>query len=175
MATSPMRIEIKEIEGVEPLQLALTAGFDKRTLQRFTTTASINAARTLVTPMRQRAPQDTGKLAKAIAARRSRNRGGGAVVGIKGGRSGVWYRWPAVDAARPHVILARNGGFLSFLGQNVRAVNHPGKRANPFILEAAAAGMAKVQDAYAATIAKLMTDQEFRRRVKGLSAKYPRR
>lgn len=175
MASSPLRVEIKEIEGVDPLKLALTAGFDKRTLQRFTTTASINAARTMVSPMRQRAPQDTGKLSKAIAARRSRKRGGGAVVGIKGGKSGVWYRWPAVDAARPHVIRARPGGFLSFLGQNVQQVNHPGKRSNPFILEAAAAGLSKAYDAYAATIAKLMTDQEFRRRVRGLSAKYPRR
>lgn len=175
MASQPIRIEIKDIEGVEPLKLALASGFSKRTLQRFTTTASINAARTLVGPMRQRAPRDTGKMAKAIAARRSRNRGGGAVVGIKGGKSGVWYRWPAVDEARPHVIRARGGGVLSFLGLNAREVNHPGKRSNPFVLEAAAAGMDKVFDAYAKTIAKLITDKEFRRRVRGLTAKYPRR
>lgn len=172
---SPLRVEIKEIDGVKPMQLALAAGFDARTLQRYTTQASINAARTLVKPMRQKAPKDSGKLANAIAARRSKVKGGGAVVGIKGGKSGVWYRWPAVDAAQPHIIRAKGDGALAFLGIRTKEVMHPGKKANTFVNDAAEANLPKVFDAYAKTIAKLITDKEFRRRVKGLVAKYPRR
>ena len=72
--------------------------------KRLLSIATLNAARTMVKPMRAEAPvgkttKTPGRLRKAVTARRARFNTPAAVVGPRAGRSraggsgGAWYRW----------------------------------------------------------------------------------
>lgn len=56
-----------------------------------------------------------------------------AKVNIGDRRRGVFYASMVIGGTRPHLIRALNQGFLSFRGNFVRSVQHPGARPNPFL------------------------------------------
>lgn len=179
MATqpSPAQLTIK-VEGADSMALALKAGFNERALRSWYNRATLDAARVLVKPMRAAAPvgnDGAPEARKAIKARRAKQRGGGALVGIKRGRGGVWYAPFVVKEVRPHVIRAgKSFSFLAFGNVYAKVVNHPGKRANPFVNETAEREQEKVKEAFTKTVARLMTDKAFRKHVRGLRARLSR-
>lgn len=177
MANRPIDLQIK-LEGDQGLRLALRSGFDAKTLASYQNRATLEAARALVKPMRAAAPNGgNGKpeLRAAVKARRARIKGGGAIVGVKRGKGGVWYGTFAVKAIPPHEIPAgKRFKFLSFRGINTKLVQHPGKRANPFVNETGERESAAAEAAYAKTVIRLLNDKQFRKHVRGLRARLAR-
>ena len=178
MASNP-RIDLSiKLEGDQSIRLALRGGFDARTLSSYQNRATLEAARALVKPMRAAAPSGgNGKpeLRQAVKARRSKTKGGGALVGIKRGKGGVWYGQFAVKAIPPHQIPSgKRFRFLSFRGINTKLVQHPGKKANPFVNETGDRESALAERAYAETVLKLLNDKQFEKKVRGLRARLTR-
>jgi len=63
----------------------------------------------------------------------TRSRGGKVTAYVKaGGKHGYLARWIEYGV-KPHDIVAKAGGMLSFLGVFARAVRHPGFAARPFL------------------------------------------
>lgn len=178
MATSrPVDLQIK-LEGDKAMRLALAAGFNERTLASYQNRATLEAARALVKPMRAAAPNGgNGKpeLRAAVKARRARIKGGGALVGVKRGKGGVWYGTFAVKAIPPHDIPSgKRFKLLRFKGINTKLVHHPGKAANPFVNETGEREQAAAEAAYAKTVIRLLNDKQFRKHVRGLRARLSR-
>lgn len=175
--TSPVKLTIK-LEGDESLKLALKAGFNENAMRSFTNRATLEAARALVKPMKAAAPvgnDGAPEARKVIKARRARKKGGGAIVGIKAGKGGVWYAKFVVKPTRPHTILAgKRFKFLSFGGGLYKGVQHPGTKGNPFVVESAEANLGLAREAFTKTVARLMTDEAFRKHVRGLRARFMR-
>lgn len=174
---SPANFTIK-VEGADSMAMALKAGFNENAMRSWYNRATLDAARALVNPMRAAAPvgnDGAPEARKAIKARRARKRGGGALVGIKRGPGGVWYGNFVVKATRPHTIRAgKRFKFLSFNGLYTREVQHPGKRANPFVNQTGEREQDKAKEAFTKTVARLMTDEAFRKHVRGLRARLSR-
>ena len=81
----------------DQLRLGFLKGSNPTAFKRLMTFATLNAARTLQKPMRDKAPRgETGNLRKKVLARGARYNKPAAVVGIKGGRKGVFYGWLVV-------------------------------------------------------------------------------
>lgn len=164
--------------GIDGMKLALTAGFSDKTLRSYQNRATLEAARALVKPMRAAAPNGgNGKpeLRAAVKARRAKRRGGGALVGVKRGKGGVWYGTFAVKAIPPHEIPSgKRFKFLAFRGIAAKHVQHPGKAANPFVNETGERESAAAEAAYAKTVIRLLNDKQFRKHVRGLRARLSR-
>jgi hypothetical protein len=178
VASSP-RIDLTiKLENDQSIRLALRSGFDARTLASYQNRAALEAAKALVKPMRAAAPSGgNGKpeLRQAVKARRAKTKGGGALVGIKRGKGGVWYGTFAVKAIPPHQIPSgKRFKFLSFRGINTKLVQHPGKKANPFVNETGDRESALAERAYAETVLKLLNDKQFEKNVRGLRARLKR-
>ena len=86
------------------LQLGFLQGANPGAYKRLLSIATLNAARTMVNPMRAEAPvgkttKNPGRLRKSVTARRARFNTPAAVVGPRAGRNragvngGAWYRW----------------------------------------------------------------------------------
>jgi hypothetical protein len=81
----------------DQLRLGFLKGSNPTAFKRLLNFAALNAARTLKKPIQDAAPRgETGKLKKSIKARGVRYNKPAAVVGIKGGRNGVYYGWLVV-------------------------------------------------------------------------------
>lgn len=81
----------------DQLRLGFLKGSNPTAFKRLMTFATLNAARTLQKPMRDKAPRgETGNLRKKVLARKAQFNRPAAVVGIKGGRKGVFYGWLVV-------------------------------------------------------------------------------
>ena len=116
----------------EQLRLGFLAGANPGAYKRLLSIGTLNAARTMVAPMRAEAPigrttKTPGRLRKAVTARRARFNTPAAVVGPRAGRSraggsgGAWYRW-FVTSGISGVRRTKNGV------KGVKAVP-----ANPFV------------------------------------------
>ena len=114
------------------LQLGFLEGANPGAYKRLLSIATLNAARTMVKPMRAEAPvgrttKSPGRLRKSVTARRARFGTPAAVVGPRAGRSrdggsgGAWYRW-FVTSGISGVRQTKNGP------KAVKAVP-----ANPFV------------------------------------------
>jgi len=88
----------------EALRLGFLQGANPSAYKRLLSVATLNAARTMVAPMRAEAPigkttKNPGRLRKSVTARRARFNTPAAVVGPRAGRNragangGAWYRW----------------------------------------------------------------------------------
>lgn len=116
----------------EALRLGFLQGANPGAYKRLLSVATLNAARTMVKPMRAEAPigkttKTPGRLRKAVTARRARFNTPAAVVGPRAGRDragangGAWYRW-FVTSGISGVRRTKNG---------VKAVK--AVPANPFV------------------------------------------
>jgi hypothetical protein len=116
---------------------------------RVSTTAGAKAA---VPILRGNTPRGaTGNLAASVQAKAMRKQYGiGSVVapmtrkgrmraGVRGAGTKAQHRHLVEYGTRPHIIAGRNGGFLAIGDRYMRAVSHPGARANPFLARSAAA------------------------------------
>ena len=116
----------------EALRLGFLQGANPSAYKRLLSVATLNAARTMVAPMRAEAPigkttKNPGRLRKSVTARRARFNTPAAVVGPRAGRNragangGAWYRW-FVTSGISGVRQTKNGP------KAVKAVP-----ANPFV------------------------------------------
>ena len=84
-------------KNYDQLRLGFFKGSNPTAFKRLASFATLNAARTLKKPIKDAAPRgETGNLKKKITARKARFNRPAAVVGIKGGRNGVFYGWLVV-------------------------------------------------------------------------------
>lgn len=94
--------------------------------------------RNIANQARLRVPVRTGELGRAIGEDAQTMVGPFKVTG--GVHANTPYAAAVHEGSRPHIIRARNGGFLHFKmgGRDVfvRSVNHPGARARPFLRNA---------------------------------------
>ena len=131
---------------LQKISLALAFMGDTSAVNRMLNLATLNAARTFVPKLKAEAPNAgggqgyaTGRIKKAIKARRAKYNWPGAVVGIKAGesrsdKSGAWYRWLYTSPSRAHRITPRKaGGRLKTQYGYASSVEHPGWSGNNFV------------------------------------------
>jgi hypothetical protein len=92
----------QSLKATDELRLGFLEASNPRKFSAMLQLATLNAARTLVKPVKAQAPSRTGRLKKAVAARKARQDRPAAVVGVKAGKSrgdanGAWYRWFVVS------------------------------------------------------------------------------
>lgn len=147
----------------ENLRLGFLEGSNPAAFKRLLNIAALNAARTMVNPMRAEAPvgrttKNPGRLRKAVTARRARFNTPAAVVGPRAGRNrgatsgGAWYRW-FVTSGISGVRQTKNGP------KAVKAVP-----ANPFVMRIAknATHQARAVESYAKTVEAFFNNETFR-------------
>jgi len=156
-ANDSLVLEVKTDRAYDSLRLGFLKADNPSAFKRLSSFATLNAARTLQKPMQQEAPRgDTtrnpGRLRKNIKARGVRFNKPGAVVGIKGGRTGVFYGW-FVTSGRGSVRQTKDGP---------KAVTPVAGR--PFVTQTVQrSGMLeKAMEAFSATVEKFLNDQPFR-------------
>lgn len=91
-------VDSKSLTGLNQVRLGFLESSDPRKFNAMLQLATLNAARTMVKPVKAKAPSRTGRLKAAVAARKGRFNKPSAVVGVKAGASrgdgkGAWYRW----------------------------------------------------------------------------------
>ena len=156
-ANDSLVLEIKADRAFDNLRLGFYAANNPSGFKRMQSFAALNAARTILKPMKQAAPKgDTterpGRLQKAVKARGVRFNKPGAVVGIKGGRSGVFYGWFVVEG-RGAVRRTKQGPV------SVRPV-----AARPFVSDTVkkSGTIERAMEAFSATTEKFLNDGAFR-------------
>jgi len=137
-----------------------------RKLEQF---ATVNAARALAKPVREKAPKDLGGLAKSVRGRRSRITRPGAIVGPVAGKKHAWYAWFVVKGVKPHTIPKVTAGNLF---SDRKFIEHPGTRGDNFVIDAVEANIQLAKDAMAKTIVLLINDEAMRNKVLGLEIEY---
>lgn len=171
MAKGTVEIQLQgnvraEAEALQKVFLNSLGWRGVRKLEQF---ATVNAARALAKPVRDKAPKDLGGLAKSVRGRRSRITRPGAIVGPVAGKKHAWYAWFAVKGTKPHTIpkvTAKN------LFSDRKFIEHPGTRGNNFVIEAVEANIQLAKDAMAKTIVLLINDEAMRNKVLGLEIEY---
>ena len=171
MAKGTVEIQLQgnvraEAEALQKVFLNSLGWRGVRKLEQF---ATVNAARALAKPVREKAPKDLGGLAKSVRGRRSRITRPGAIVGPVAGKKHAWYAWFAVKGTKPHTIpkvTAKN------LFSDRKFIEHPGTRGNNFVIEAVEANIQLAKDAMAKTIVLLINDEAMRNKVLGLEIEY---
>jgi hypothetical protein len=156
-ANDSLVLQIKTDRAYDNLMLGFYAANNPSGFKRMQSIAALNAARTILKPMKQAAPKgDTterpGRLQKAVKARGVRFNKPGAVVGIKGGRGGVFYGWFVVEG-RGGVRRTKHGSV------SVKAVP-----ARPFVSDTIkkSGTIERAMEAFSATTEKFLNDGAFR-------------
>jgi hypothetical protein len=156
-ANDSLVLQIKTDKAFDDLRIGFYQASNPSGFKRMQSFAALNAARTLLKPMKQAAPKgDTtekpGRLQKAVKARGVRFNKPGAVVGIKGGRTGVFYGWFVVEG-RGGVRRTKSGAV------SVRPV-----AARPFVSDTVKRGgnIERAMEAFSATTEKFLNDGAFR-------------
>lgn len=146
-------IEGKFDKNYDQLRLGFLKGSNKSAFKRLSTFAVLNAARTFQAPMREKAPRgETGNLRKKVLARKARFNNPAAVVGIKGGRNGVFYGWLVVSGQGNRRTTA-NGTFTV-----------KGVRPRPFVDQVVKkrSNINRALESYSKTMAAFYNDEPFR-------------
>jgi hypothetical protein len=156
-ANDSLVLQIKTDRNFDDLRIGFYQASNPSGFKRMQSFAALNAARTMLKPMKQVAPKgDTterpGRLQKAVKARGVRFNKPGAVVGIKGGRSGVFYGWFVVEG-RGAVRRTKQGPV------SVRPV-----AARPFVSDTVkkSGTLERAMEAFSATTEKFLNDGAFR-------------
>ena len=156
-ANDSLVLQIKTDKNFDDLRIGFYEASNPSGFKRMQSFAALNAARTMLKPMKSAAPKGTttthsGKLQKAVKARGVRFNKPGAVVGIKGGRTGVFYGWFVVEG-RGGVRRTKSGPVA---GQSVAA--------RPFVSDTVKKGgtIDKAMEAFSATTEKFLNDGAFR-------------
>jgi hypothetical protein len=145
-------IEGKFDRNYDQLRIGFLKGSNPSAFKRLMTFATLNAARTLQKPIKEKAPKgETGNLQKQIKARKARFNNPAAVVGIKGGRNGVFYGWLVVGGTGNR-RTTQNGTFA------VKPV-----KARPFVADVVKrkTNMDRAVESYSKTIAAFFNDEPF--------------
>jgi hypothetical protein len=153
MMASGVVIEGKFDRNYDQLRIGFLKGSNPSAFKRLMTFATLNAARTLQKPIKDKAPKgETGKLQKQIKARKARFNNPAAVVGIKGGRTGVFYGWLVVGGTGNR-RTTKNGTFA------VKPV-----KARPFVADVVKrkTNMDRAVESYSKTISSFLNDEPFR-------------
>ena len=150
----------------EALRLGFLKGSNPAAYKRLLSIATLNAARTMVKPMRAEAPigkttKNPGRLSKAVTARRARFGTPAAVVGPRAGRNregaagGAWYKWFVISGVSG-VRQTKNGA------KEVKAVP-----ANPFVARVSgnASYQARAMEAMASTVESFFNNDAFKRTI----------
>ena len=92
----------QSLKATDELRLGFLESSNPRKFKAMLQLATLNAARTMVKPIKAKAPVRTGRLRNAVAARKGMNDRPSGVVGVKAGKSrgdmkGAWYRWFVVS------------------------------------------------------------------------------
>lgn len=92
----------QSLKATDELRLGFMESSNPKKFKAMLQLATLNAARTLVKPVKAGAPVRTGRLKKAVAARKGKNDRPSSVVGVRAGNSrgdmnGAWYRWFVVS------------------------------------------------------------------------------
>jgi hypothetical protein len=153
MAKPAIVVEGQFESSYDQLRLGFLKGSNPSAFKRLMSFATLNAARTLQKPMRDKAPKgETGKLRKKIVARRAKFNNPAAVVGIKGGRNGVFYGWLVVGGAGTRRTTA-NGTFVV-----------KGVKPRPFVDQVVKqrSNIDRAVESYSKTVAAFLNDEPFR-------------
>lgn len=137
----------------DQLRLGFLKGSNPSAFKRLMTFATLNAARTLQKPIREKAPRGaTGNLRKKVLARKARFNNPAAVVGIKGGRKGVFYGWLVVGGQGTRRTTP-NGTFTV-----------KGVKPNRFVDEVVKkqSNIDRAVESYSKTVAAFFNDEPFR-------------
>lgn len=156
-ANDSLVLQIKTDKNFDDLRIGFYQASNPSGFKRMQSFAALNAARTMLKPMKQAAPRgettrNPGKLQKNVKARGVRFNKPGAVVGIKGGRSGVFYGWFVVEG-RSGVRRTKQG-----------LVSVTPVAARPFVSETVrkAGTIDRAMESFSATVEKFLNDQPFR-------------
>lgn len=126
----------QSLKGVDELRLGFLESSNPRKFSAMLSLATLNAARTLVKPVKAAAPVRTGRLKRAVAARKARQDRPAAVVGVRAGASrsdtkGAWYRYFVVSGTNGTRMTKERGRITikpirgrDFVGQTVSAPNN---------------------------------------------------
>ena len=92
----------QSLKTTDELRLGFLESSNPKKFRAMLQLATLNAARTMVKPVKAKAPVRTGRLRGAVAARKAKFDRPAAVVGVKAGKSrgdmqGAWYRWFVVS------------------------------------------------------------------------------
>ena len=153
----------------EALQKAFLNSLGWKGVRKLEQFATVNAARALAKPVRDKAPKDLGGLAKNVRGRRSRITRPGAIVGPVAGKKHAWYSWFVVKGTKPHTIPKITAANLF---SERKFIEHPGTRGNNFVIEAVEGNIQLAKDAMAKTIVLLLNDEAMRAKVLGLEIEY---
>lgn len=140
----------------DQLRLGFLKGSNPTAFKRLMSFATLNAARTLQKPMRDKAPRGaTGNLRKKVLARKARFNNPAAVVGIKGGRKGVFYGWLVVGGQGTRRTTP-NGTFTV-----------KGVKPNRFVDEVVKkrSNIDRAVESYSKTVAAFFNDEPFRKTI----------
>jgi hypothetical protein len=149
-------LEAKADRNFDQLRLGFLKGSNPSAFKRLMTFAALNAARTLQKPMRDKAPKGaTGKLRKKILARKARFNNPAAVVGIKGGRNGVFYGYLVVGGAGTR-RTTQNGTFVV-----------KGVAPRPFVDQVVKqrSNIDRAVESYSKTVSAFFNDEPFRKTI----------
>lgn len=92
----------QSLKAADELRLGFLETSNPKKFNAMLQLATLNAARTLIKPVKAGAPVRTGRLKKAVAVRKAKFDRPAAVVGVSAGKSrgdktGAWYRWFVVS------------------------------------------------------------------------------
>jgi hypothetical protein len=109
-----MFITPQSLKAANELRLGFLEASNPRKFNAMMQLAVLNAARTMVKPVKAKAPVRTGRLRGAVAARKGIKDRPSAVVGVKAGKSrgdmkGAWYRWFVVSGTSGTRMTKRQG------------------------------------------------------------------
>lgn len=156
-ANDSLVLQIQTDQAFDDLLIGFYQANNPSGFKRMQSIAALNAARTMLKPMKQAAPRgqttaNPGKLQRNVKARGVRFNKPGAVVGIKGGRSGVFYGWFVVEG-RSGVRRTKAG---TSIGKPVAA--------RPFVSDTVrkAGTIERAMEAFSATTEKFLNDGAFR-------------
>lgn len=104
----------QSLKAADELRLGFLEASNPRKFNTMLQLATLNAARTMVKPVKAKTPVRTGRLKKAVAARKAMRNRPAAVVGVKAGKSrgdqqGAWYRWFVVSGTSGERRTKRQG------------------------------------------------------------------
>lgn len=179
-AQSPIDFELRVEDSYRAFQRGFLEGSNPRAYNRLLSTASLNAVRTMVKPMKAAAPRGkTGRLANSVNAKTGRYSKPSATVGPRPGRSrgdtkGAWYRYFVTSGHRTRgaAKAATKGVSWADIARGASAPapvrsaggSVPGR---PFVHQVSSnpSNLQRAMDAYYATIEKFFNDSVFHGRI----------
>ena len=174
MASSPGTVELKFVpqDSWRAFELGFIEGSNPRAYNKLLAIASLNAVRTMVTPMKGAAPVKTGRLQRSISAKAGRFSRPSATVGPRPGRSrgdarGAWYRYFVTSGHKTRLNGKSVKGISWADVAAGKMMNSTGNTASvpsrPFVTQTGEnpSNQAKMMNAFYATVERYFNDSVF--------------